>query len=119
MNARASLTVEICNLVSKRQETTEKVSNDKMEKEKVRQTLNKKDHESIFGCTSTETVISERSSAHPSSSSMVFSKQADAEAELVVKLEQTRPYGKSKLNKQKWGNWKVNGNRVKQQCWQK
>lgn len=44
MDACISLTAEICDLVCKRKETIEEVFNDELEKERVRETLNKDDH---------------------------------------------------------------------------
>ncbi|KAI7806542.1 hypothetical protein IRJ41_007791 [Triplophysa rosa] len=75
IDACTTLTAEICDLVSRRMETIDEGHNEKVVKERVRQILNKDEFESIFGCTNTNTVISEH-------------KRADAEAELAAKVEQ-------------------------------
>lgn len=62
----------------------------------LRQILNKDEYESIFGCTNTETIISESSQISESlsttskTSSKASSKRADAEAELAAKVEQVK-----------------------------
>lgn len=64
-------------------------------KERVRQILNKDEYASVFGCTNTDTIISESSQTSESlitskTSSKASSKQADAEAELASKVEQAK-----------------------------
>ncbi|KAL0147052.1 hypothetical protein M9458_057576 [Cirrhinus mrigala] len=61
MDACAALTAEISDLVSKRLETIDEEYNEELVKERVRQVLNKDEFGSIFGCTITNTVISESS----------------------------------------------------------
>ncbi len=61
----------------------------------LRQILNKDEYESIFGCTNTETIISESQiseslSTTSKTSSKASSKRADAEAELAAKVEQVK-----------------------------
>lgn len=93
MDACVTLTAEIRDLVSKRLETIKEAYNDQLEKERVRMTLNKDEYGSIFGCTNTETIISElskKTETYSRASSAVSSKRADAEAELAVKLEQAK-----------------------------
>lgn len=92
----ATLSAEICDLVSKRIETIDEIHKKEVVKERVRQILNKNEYESIFGCTNTDTVISESSQTSESplatsvTSSKASSKRADAEAELAAKVEQAK-----------------------------
>lgn len=93
MDACAALTGEISDLVSKRLEMINEDYNEELVKERVRQVLNKDEYESIFGCTKTNTVISESSlgsSKQSKTSSRISSKRADAEAELAAKQEQAK-----------------------------
>ncbi|XP_054653604.1 uncharacterized protein LOC129193043 isoform X1 [Dunckerocampus dactyliophorus] len=93
MDACITLTKEISDLISNRLRTVDEDYNDQLEKERVREVLNKNEHGSIFGHTITETSSSskssERSSSHSSSESTNNSK-ADAQAELAAKLEQSK-----------------------------
>lgn len=56
IDACTTLTAEICDLVSKRMETTDDIHKEVVVKERVRQVLNKEEFESVFGCTNTNTV---------------------------------------------------------------
>ncbi len=90
MDACAALTAEISDLVSKWLETIGEDYNEELVKERVRQVLNKDEYGSIFGCTITNTVISESSQGsgnQSKTSSKISSKRADAEAELAAKQE--------------------------------
>lgn len=93
MDACSTLTKEICDLISNRLETIDEDYNDQLEKERVRETLNKVEYGSVFGLTRTETVssfeLSEKVSEHHSSTS-IHSSRVDAEAELAAKLEQSK-----------------------------
>lgn len=90
----ATLSAEICDLVSKRIETFDEIHKKEVVKERVRQILNKNEYESIFGCTNTDTVISESSQTSESllatsdTSSKASSKRP--EAELAAKVEQAK-----------------------------
>ncbi|RXN10003.1 hypothetical protein ROHU_031096 [Labeo rohita] len=93
MDACAALTAEISDLVSKRLETIDEEYNEELVKERVRQVLNKNEYGSIFGCTITNTVISESSQGsgnQSKTSSKISSKRADAEADLAAKREQAK-----------------------------
>lgn len=92
MDACAALTAEITDLVSKRLETFNESYNEELVKERVRQVLNKDEYGSVFGCTVTNTVVSESSlgSDNQSKTSKVSSKRADAQAEFAAKLEQAK-----------------------------
>lgn len=76
--------------------------------------LNKDEYGSIFGCTITNTVISESSQGsgnQSKTSSKISSKQADAEAELAAKQEQAKAMQgihdqQAKLNKME-SDWKL------------
>lgn len=61
MDVCISLTAEICGLVCKRKEIIEETFNDGLEKERLREILNKNNQGSIFGYTDTGTVILEAS----------------------------------------------------------
>ncbi|XP_070412225.1 uncharacterized protein [Nothobranchius furzeri] len=91
MDACGMLTKEICDLISNRLETIDEDYNDQLEKERVREILNKNEYGSVFGLTKTETVSSfeslEKSSKHSAST---HSGRVDAEAELAAKLEQSK-----------------------------
>lgn len=93
MDACVTLTKEICNLISNRLETVNEDYNNQLEKERVRETLNKNEYGSVFGYTKTETASSlessEESSYHSDSTS-TQSGRVDAEAELAAKLEQSK-----------------------------
>ncbi|XP_057700916.1 uncharacterized protein LOC130921262 [Corythoichthys intestinalis] len=91
MDACITLTTEISDLVSKRLEVEPKKGTFKaeVEKERVRMILNRDDYGSVFGGTSTESVISEHFE-NVSVTSKVSSKRADAEADLAAKLEQVK-----------------------------
>lgn len=93
MDACVTLTKDICDLISNRLETINQDCNDQLEKERVRETLNKDEYGSVFGHTKTETVSSaespERLSNHSSSAS-THSSRVDAQAELAAKLEQSK-----------------------------
>ncbi|XP_065108476.1 uncharacterized protein [Paramisgurnus dabryanus] len=92
MDACGTLTKDICDLISNRLETINQDYNDQLEKERVRETLNKDEYGSVFGHTKTETLISEspeRLSNHSSSTS-THSSRVDAQAELAAKLEQSK-----------------------------
>ncbi|XP_039679755.1 uncharacterized protein LOC120573907 [Perca fluviatilis] len=93
MDACVTLTKDICDLISNRLETINQDYNDQLEKERVRETLNKDEYGSVFGHTKTETVSSaespERLSNHSSSAS-THSSRLDAQAELAAKLEQSK-----------------------------
>ncbi len=65
MDAFDTLTVEICDLVSKRLENIDEAFNDQLKKERVRIALNKDEQGSVFGNTKTETVISVITSIRP------------------------------------------------------
>lgn len=56
MDACGTLTKDICDLISNRLETINQDYNDQLEKERVRETLNKDEYGSVFGHTKTETV---------------------------------------------------------------
>ncbi|KAL6475780.1 hypothetical protein MHYP_G00168200 [Metynnis hypsauchen] len=93
MDACVVLTKEICDLISNRLETIDEVYNDQLEKERVREMLNKKEYGSVFGLTKTETVSSSEStekSSKLSSSAIIHNSRVDAEAELAAKLEQSK-----------------------------
>lgn len=92
MDACIALTAETCDLISKRLEEVDKVFNDRLEKERVRMTLSKRDYGSICGETDTETVASECSESQVSCSttSSKSSKRADAEAELAAKVAEAK-----------------------------
>lgn len=87
MDACVTLTKDICDLISIRLETVNQEFNDQLEKERVRETLNKVEYGSVFGHTKTETVSSvespERLSNHSSSAS-THSSRVDAQAELAA-----------------------------------
>ncbi len=114
MDACAALTAEISDLVSKRLETIGEDYNEELVKERVRQVLNKDEYGSIFGCTITNTVISESSQGsgnQSKTSSKISSKRADAEAELAAKQEQAKAMQgihdqQAKLNKME-SDWKL------------
>ncbi|XP_068074145.1 uncharacterized protein [Danio rerio] len=114
MDACAALTAEIIDLVSKRLETIGEDYNEELVKERVRQVLNKDEYGSIFGCTKTNTVMSESSlgSGNQSkTSSKISSKRAEAEAELAAKQEQAKAMQEihdqqAKLNKME-SEWKL------------
>ncbi|XP_042596033.1 uncharacterized protein LOC122139888 [Cyprinus carpio] len=93
MDACVTLTKDIRDLISNRLETINQDYNDQLEKERVRETLNKDEYGSVFGHTKTETVSSaespERLSNHSSSTS-THSSRVDAQAELAAKLEQSK-----------------------------
>ncbi len=93
MDACVTLTKDICDLISNRLKTINQDYNDQLEKERVRETLNKDEYGSVFGHTKTETVSSaespERLSNHSSSAS-THSSRVDAQAELAAKLEQSK-----------------------------
>jgi len=93
MDACVTLTKDICDLISNRLETINQDYNDQLEKERVRETLNKEEYGSVFGHTKTETVSSaespERLSNHSSSAS-TNSSRVNAQAELAAKLEQSK-----------------------------
>ncbi|XP_043973047.1 uncharacterized protein LOC122831155 [Gambusia affinis] len=93
MEACVTLTKEICDLINNRTETIDKDYNSHLEKERVRETLNKDEYGSIFGHTQTETVSSSKSSEGSSShsnSSSTNDNKADAQAELAAKVEQSK-----------------------------
>lgn len=93
MDACVTLTKDICDLISNHLETINQDYNDQLEKERVRETLNKGEYGSIFGHTKTETVISAKSPErlrNHSSSASTQSSRADAQAELAAKLEQSK-----------------------------
>ncbi|XP_040191273.1 uncharacterized protein LOC120924392 [Rana temporaria] len=92
MDACTALTAEICNLISKRLENVDEIFNDQLEKERVRMVLNKEEHESVFGNSETETVLSESlpDSNASSRATSRSSKRADAEADLAAKIEQAK-----------------------------
>ncbi|XP_073718035.1 uncharacterized protein [Misgurnus anguillicaudatus] len=114
MDACDTLTVEICDLVSKRLKNIHEAFNDKLEKARVRIALNKDDYGSVFGNTKTETVTSEslqRSELNSSVNSKSSSKRADAEAELAAKVEEAKAMQKiqaqqAKLDKLE-SEWKL------------
>ncbi len=56
MDACDTLTVKICDLVSKRLENIDEAFNDQLEKERVRIVLNKDEYGSVFGNTDLETI---------------------------------------------------------------
>lgn len=56
MDACETLTVKICDLVSKRLENIDEAFNDQLEKERVRIVLNKDEYGSVFGNTDLETI---------------------------------------------------------------
>ena len=93
MDACVVLTKEIRDLISNRLETIDEDYNDQLEKERVRETLNKNEYGSVFGLSKTETVSSsessEKSSKHSGSAS-INNSRVDAEAELAAKLEQSK-----------------------------
>ncbi|KAK0152254.1 hypothetical protein N1851_006383 [Merluccius polli] len=95
MDACNTLTAEICDIVSKRLEVG--VARDtfepEVEKQRVRMSLNRDEHKSIFGETNTETVISDGLEGLENVSianSKASSKRAEAEAELAAKQEQAK-----------------------------
>lgn len=95
MDACNTLTMEICDLVSRRMEVgiTLDTFNPETEKQRVRMILNRDEHKSIFGETSTESVISDRLEGLDEASvatSRASSKRADAQAELAAKQEQAK-----------------------------
>lgn len=55
MDACTVLTTDICELIAKRQENTDQLFNNRLEKERVWVMLNKKDYGSVFGDTKTKT----------------------------------------------------------------
>ncbi|XP_026101642.1 uncharacterized protein LOC113072978 [Carassius auratus] len=93
MDACVTLTKDILDLISNRLETVNQEYNDQLEKERVREILNKDEYGSVFGHTKTETVSSakspERLSNHSSSAS-THSSRVDAQAEFAAKLEQSK-----------------------------
>lgn len=93
MDACVTLTKDICDLISDRLETINQDYNDQLEKERVRETLNKDEYGSVFGHTQTETVSSAKSSERSNnrcSSVSTHSSRVDAQAELAAKLEQSK-----------------------------
>lgn len=93
MDACATLTTEICELISIRLESVNGTFKDYLEKERVRMVLNKDEYESILGNTITETVNSESpqgSDTNSSTSSRASSRRADAEAELAANSERAK-----------------------------
>ena len=93
MDACIILTKEICDLISKRIETVDEAYNEQLEKERVRELLNKDGYGSIFGLTKTETVSSSKpseSSSSYSSSNGSHNSKVDAQAELAAKLEESK-----------------------------
>ncbi|KAK0149795.1 hypothetical protein N1851_009451 [Merluccius polli] len=104
MDACNTLTTEICDIVSKRLEVG--VARDtfepEVEKQRVRMSLNRDEHKSIFGETNTETVISDGLEGLENVSianSKASSKRAEAEAELAAKQEQANLWKRYKLNR--------------------
>lgn len=93
MDACVTLTKEIRDLISNHLETANDDYNKQLEKERVRETLNKNEYGSVFGHTKTETVSSSESSEGSSIRSGSASSQSsrvDAEAELAAKMEQLK-----------------------------
>lgn len=92
MDTCVSLTEETTNLVNKRRETIDEKYNERLEKERVRITLDKAQHGSVFGLTQTETTVSEVSeeSHSPSLLSNSSSKRLQAEAELGATQERVK-----------------------------
>lgn len=93
MDACVTLTKEIRNLISNHLETVNEDHNDQLEKERVRETLNKNEYGSVFGHTKTETIRSAESSEKSincSDSISTHGSSADARAELAAKLEQSK-----------------------------
>lgn len=83
------------------------------EKERVRLILSREEYKSVFGGTSTESVISEESIKLGNLSiisSKASSKRVDAEADLAAKLEQQSLLKRYKLNRPNLLSWKLNGN---------
>lgn len=89
MDACAVLTTDICEVVAKRQENIDQLFNDRLEKERVRVMLNKRDYGSVFGDTKTETSFPEGSVARSKADS-TGSREVEAEAELAAKVEQAK-----------------------------
>lgn len=93
MDACVTLTKEICKLIGNRLETITENYNDQLEKERVREMLNKNDYGSVFGHTKTETTSSSESSeesSNHSGASSTHSNKVDAKAELAAKMEQSK-----------------------------
>lgn len=85
MGACVTLTKEICNLITINEEY-----NNQLEKERVRETLNKNEYGSVFGHTKTETTGSSEKSSNHSGSSSTHSSRVNAKAELAAKMEQSK-----------------------------
>lgn len=128
LDACNTLTTEICDLVSKRldvslvQETFKKEA----EKERVRMILSREEYESVFGGTSTESVISEESiklDNLSSTSSKASSKRADAEADLAAKLEQAKSIEEIQVQQAKLikleSEWKLHESQIRVEMKQK
>jgi hypothetical protein len=93
MDACVTLTKEICGPISNRLDTINEDYKSQLEKERVRETLNKNVYGSVFSHTKTETassVESSEKSSNRSGSTSTHSSKVDAEAELSAKLEQSR-----------------------------
>lgn len=112
MDACSILTTEICDLLSKRLEVDPDKNTFKaeVEKERVRMTLNCDDYVSVFGNTSTESLISEKLE-NLSDISKASSKRADAEVDLAAKLEQVKAMEEIQAQQTKLGklenDWKL------------
>lgn len=89
MDTCAILTDETLALVNKRRDAMDEDYNERVEKERVRIVLNKKEYGSVFGDTKTDTVVSQHTDCSSVSSSS-SSKRQDAEAELAAKREQAK-----------------------------
>lgn len=99
MEARVTLTKEICDLINNRTETIDKDYNSHLEKERVRETLNKDEYGSIFGHTQTETVNHQRvQAAIPTHLVLMTTKQMHKQS-LLLKWNNQRPQKKFKHNK--------------------
>ena len=113
MDACVTLTKEICGLISNRLDTINEDYINQLEKERVRETLNKNVYGSVFSHTKTETassVESSEKSSNRSGSTSTHSSKVDAEAELAAKLEQSKAKEKFKHSEHiftKESEWKL------------
>ncbi len=107
--------------MSKRLETIAEDYNEELVKERVRQVLNKDEYGSIFGCTITNTVISESSQGSGNQRPLPRSQVN----ELMQRLNLQPSKSKLKLckefmiNKQSLIKWRMTGSFVKLKCLQK
>lgn len=93
MDACSIFSSEISDIVNKRMETINETFNDRLEKDRVRMQLSKREYGSVFGKSDTETAVSQWLKGFDDQDSNICrssSNRADAEADLAAKMEQAK-----------------------------